>query len=148
MEKAKFLNKLDKATDKAAKMAIEQGLPIPGKEGVYIGNTIVEKNKSNLYNVVSLDHRVLYENISIFDIAVIIAQRYNSSEFGIIEKVLKIENEFTKYHLDMIHYLNCHKSAKKKKDYDKMYILEDKFRIAEQHAKKLKNNLAIFKKVK
>ena len=144
-----LLDRLDKATDRAASMAIQRGFPIQiSTKSVMIGSTIVEKNSRGTYNVVGLNKEVLFEDISVFDVAIIIAQRYNQHEFGVIKKVLFLENKFSKYHTDMKHYLHCMRSAKKKNDIERMAILEDKFQIAELQARDTRDRISIFKKVK
>lgn len=148
MDRASIIEKLDKATDKAASFAIQRGMPIPNKTDTWVGNTIVKKNSNGFYDILSLDKEILFKDISAFDIATIIAQRYTSGEFKTVEKVLKLENEYSKYRTNMIHYLHCMKGAKKRRDYDTMTILEDKFQISEIRAKTTKNNIAIFKRVK
>jgi len=144
-----LLDKLDRATSRAASFAINRGFPIPmSKKTTLIGNTFVEKNTNGLYNIVSPDKTILYEDISIFDIAVIVAQRYNSGEPAAIKKVLALEERFAKYHTDMIHYLDCLKGAKKRHDIERMAILEDKFQVAEILAKKARDSISIFKRIK
>lgn len=106
------------------------------------------KNKLGLYDVVKPPDNHLYENISVFDVAVIIAQRYNAGETSIIKKILILEDRFTKHHNDMIHYLNCLKGAKKRRDIERMAILEDKFQVAEILAKNARDSISIFKRVK
>ena len=144
-----LLDKLDRATSRAASFAINRGFPIPmSKKTTLIGNTFVEKNTNGLYNIVSPDKTILYEDISIFDIAVIVAQRYNSGEPAAIKKVLALEERFAKYHTDMIHYLDCLKGANKRHDIERMAILEDKFQVAEILAKKARDSISIFKRIK
>jgi len=149
MSKADLLDKLERATDRAADLAIQRGMPIPvSKKSIMIGNAIIEKNSQGTYNVLSFNRSKLYENISVFDVAVIVAQRYNQLEFGVIKQVLFLENKFSKYHTDMTHYLNCMKSAKKNCDNERMAILEDKFQVAELLAKDTRDRISVFKRVK
>ena len=78
-----MLSKLDLATDRAAKYAISTGYPIRiSKKSTVIGNAIVAKRADSFYNVMSLTKNVLYKSILTFDVAVILAQRYNSGETG------------------------------------------------------------------
>lgn len=148
MSRSSLLEKLDKATDRGAQLAISKGYPIRmSKKTTLIGNTFIEKNTEGLYNIVS-NKKTIYENISIFDIAVIVAQRYNTGEQAAIRKVMALEEQFTKYHTDMIHYLNCLKGAQKKHDIERMAILEDKFQVAEILAKKARDSISIFKRIK
>jgi len=149
MERAELIEKLDKAANTAASFAISRGNPIRmSKTSTLIGNIIIEKNEDGLYEVILPDKTVLYDNISVFDVAIIIAQRYSTGESSIIKKVLTQEDIFLKHHNDMIHYLNCLKSAKKKHDIERMAILEDKFQSAEILAKSARNSISIFKRVK
>lgn len=148
MDRPELLEKLDKAMDRAATFAIQRGSPIPvTKKSVLIGNVFIEKSKAG-YNVISMDRSKLYENITVFDVAVIIAQRYNAGETSIIKQVLFLEDRFAKYHTDMIHYLHCMKSAKKKNDNERMSILEDKFQLAEQLARDVRDKISSFRRVK
>jgi len=148
MDRTELLEKLGRATDRAATFALQRGVPVPiSNKSVLIGNVFIEKNKFG-YNVVALDRMKLYENISVFDVAVIIAQRYNSGEISAIKQVLFLEDRFAKYHIDMIHYLHCMRSAKKKNDVERMAILEDKFQVAESLAKNIRDRIAFFKRVK
>jgi hypothetical protein len=149
MNRSDLLDRLDKVTDRAASFAIQRGMPIPmSKKSVIIGAAVIEKNDCGFYDVMSVDKDMLYENISVFDVAVIIAQRYNRRESGVIKQVLTLEEKFSKYHNDMIHYLHCMKTAKKAKDAERMAILEDKFQLAEQKAKDTRDSISIFKSVK
>lgn len=144
-----LLDKLDRATTRAASLAITHELPIPmSKRVTLIGHTLIEKNSAGLYNVVSSEKSVIYKDIYIFDIAVIVAQRYNSSESRTIQKVLNLEEQYSKYHNDMINYLNCLKGAKKRHDIERMAILEDKFQVAEILAKKTRDSISVFKRIK
>ena len=94
------------------------------------------------------DNTVVYSNIVIFDVAIIIAQRYNLGETSVISNVSKLEERYVKYRNDMMHYLNCLKIAKGRRDLERMAILEDKFQVAEASAKIIRNNIAIFKRIK
>lgn len=149
MDKPALLEQLDEATDKAAAYAIQRGMPMKlSSKSVMIGNTFVEKNVRGAYDVLGYNKTVLFEDISVFDVAVIVAQRYNANESGVIKQVLTLEEKFSKYHSDMIHYLHCMKSAKKKQDSERMAILEDKFQVAEQLAKNTRDRISVFKRVK
>lgn len=148
MERPELLEQLNAATDRAAIFALQRGVPVPiSKKSILIGNVFIEKDRSG-YNVVSLGRSKLYENISVFDVAVIVAQRYNDGETSAIKQVLYLENRFSKYHTDMTHYLHCMKSAKKKNDAERMAILEDKFQVAELLAKNVRDRISSFKRVK
>jgi hypothetical protein len=149
MERATLLDKLDRATDRGAHLAISKCMPIRmSKKSTMIGNTFIEKNETGLYNIVASNKTVIYENISIFDIAVIVAQRYNAGESATINRVLALEERFSKYRNDMEHYLSCLKGAKKRHDTERMAILEDKFQVAESSARSIRDDISIFKKVR
>ena len=149
MDKPKLLEELDTATNLAASMALKKGVPIPiSKKSTLVGNSLIEKNKNGFFNIVNSSKKILHEDISVFDVAMIIAQKYISSDFSSIKKVLYLEDKFIKYHIDMTHYLHCMKSAKKKKDFERFAILQDKFQTAEMLAENVKNNLNIFKTMK
>jgi hypothetical protein len=107
---------------------------------------IIEKD-GNSFNILTLAKTLLYERISAFDVAVIIAQHHNAGDKSSIKKVLELEEQFSKHHEDMTHYLHCFKGAKKRKDVDRMAILEDKFQISEMSAKRIRDKLQIFKRV-
>lgn len=140
---------LDKATDKVVSTAISSGLPLHiTKKTTIVGSTLIEKNKSGFYNVKLMDGRVLYKDIYVFEVAIIVAQRYNLKEFNIIKKVMKLEEKYAKLHMDMKYYLHCIKGAKKQNDFERMSILEDKFQSTELLAKKLRDDISFFKKMK
>lgn len=149
MDRPNIIDKLDKATERAASMAISRGYPIRvSKKSTLIGNTFVEKNSIGYYDVILPNKQKLYEDISVFDVAVIIAQRYNSGETSAIKKILSLEGRYSKYHNDMLHYLSCLKGAKKNHDIERMAILEDKFQVAETLAKCARDSISIFKRIK
>jgi hypothetical protein len=149
MKRPELLERLNEATDKAALFAIQRGTPISDKKaGTWVGNTLIKKNDIGFYDIFSLEKRLLFKDIAVFDVATIISQRYSVGEFKIIEKVLVLENTFSKHHMDMLHYLHCFKAAKKRRDYDSMDILEDKFQISEIRARKIRDNISFFKRVK
>jgi len=149
IDRKNLIEGLNKATDKAASFAIKNGMPIPvNKNDAWVGNTVIKKNKNGFYDIFSLDKKMLFKDISVFDVAIIIAQRYSDQQFRTVEKVIKLEDEYSKYRTNMMHYLHCMKGAKKRKDYEAMAILEDKFQIAEIRAKRVRNDITIFKRVK
>lgn len=149
MTKELLLDKLNRATDRAATLAIGRSMPVTiSKKGTIVGYLLVEKNKNGLYDVLSIDKRVIYSDVLVFDIAVILAQRHTDADFGTVKKILHLEETYSKYHNDMVHYLHCLKLAKKNHDIDRMAILEDKFQIAESKAKNIRDNITIFKRVK
>lgn len=148
-DRPRLLVVFDAALNQAASIAIKNAEPIKrSKNSAFIGTTIVEKNTKGFYNVKSIDGTILFEDIFVFDVAVIIAQRYSTGEHGIIKQVLALEEKYSKHRNDMIHYLHCFKAAKKKKDIEKMCILEDKFQVSEGQAKIIKDKITSFKKVK
>ena len=148
-DRQELIDNLDRATDKAASNAIESGLPIPNsKSSAWVGKTFIKKNRNGFYDIFSLDKKALYKDITVFDIAVIMAQRYTSGEFKTLDKVVKLEDEYSKNRTNMMHYLHCMQGAKSRKDYDAMAILEDKFQMAEIRAKRTRNDIAIFKRLK
>lgn len=147
MDRTELVKKLDKVTDKAASIAISRGIPIPNKkQGSWVCNTLVKKNSIGLYDIYTLSNELIFTNISTFDVAVIISQRYSTHELKTIEKVLVLDEKFSKYHTDMLHYLHCMSAAKRRKDYDTMAILEDKFQLTEIRARNIRDNIAAFKR--
>lgn len=148
MNRNSMLTRLDEVTDKAASIAIRDGMLIPAKKGVYVGNVFIEKNNKNFYNLLSINGKLLFEDISVFDVAIIVAQRYSNQEFGIIKKILVLEEIYSKNHTEMLYFLHCYKGAKKKKDYPRMAILEDKFSTSESKARIARDRISFFKRVK
>lgn len=149
MNRPELLEKLNRATDKAATLAIERGIPIPRQTtSAWVGKTLIKKNKFDFYDIYKLDNTLIYKDISTFDIATIIAQRYSDGQFSSIEKVLDLEKSYSKHRTDMLHYLHCMKAAKKRRDYDTLAILEDKFQLSEQRAKNTKHSISIYKRLK
>ncbi len=149
MDKTALIDKLDRATDRGVSVALVRGIPLTvSKKTTMIGTTLIRKNSSGYYDVLSLDGRSLYKDISVFDVAVIIAQKHNSGDTMIIKKVLFLEQKYSKHHSDMLAYLHCLKGAKKKNDIERMAILEDKFQLAEFAAKDLRDRISHFKRTK
>ena len=144
-----LIGDFDNAINKAISIAVSNGVPIRVSKNItIIGNLIIKKNIEDLYDIMLPNRVILYKDIFLFDVAVIIAQKYKEGEISIIKRVLMLEEQFVKYQNDMIHYLNCLKGARKRHDIERMTILEDKFQIAEIMAKNLKNNILIFKRLK
>jgi hypothetical protein len=144
-----LLEKLDKATDRAATMAIRRNMPLPvTKKLVMVGNVSIEKNKKGLYNVLSMTKELLYEDIAVFDVAVIVAQNYCVGDTRRIKQVLQLEERFAKYHTDMTFYLHAMRGSKKRGDLEKFAILEDKFNTAESCAKEIRDKISFYKRVK
>lgn len=148
MNKASIVEQMNAAADKAASFAIERGLPIPNKSGAWVGQTYIKKNKRGFYDIFSLENQLLFGDIAVFDIAIIISQRYSSGEFKTINKVMELEHVYSKHHTDMLHYLHCLRGAKKRHDYDAMAILEDKFQVSEIRARGVRDNIFIFRRLK
>ena len=149
IDRTALIGELDKATSRAATFAIQRGHPIPvSKKSTLIGNTFVDKNENGLYDVLTFTRNLLYKDISVFDVAVTVAQRYNENQTGTIRQILFLDERFSKYRTDMQHYLHCMKGAQKKRDIERMSILEDKFQVAEQLAKNTRDRLSNFKRVK
>lgn len=149
MNRARLLDKLDRVTDRAATVAIARGFPIPiTQKSTLVGNMFVEKSPTGFYNVLTLDRTKMYSDISVFDVAIIIAQRHSSGESAVVKKILQLEEKYSKYHTDMIHYLHCLRGAKKKHDLERMAILEDKFQVSETLAKNTRDRISHFKRVK
>lgn len=149
MDRKHLLRQLDIAISKAATIAINNNYHVTDKKaGVWIGKAYVRKNKDGLYDILSLNKKTLFTDITVFDVATIVAERYTAGEFRTIEKILILENVFSKYYNDMVHYLHCIKGAKKRNDYTTLAILEDKFQISEARAKMTRNDITHFKRVK
>lgn len=146
MEKLKLLRNLDKATDKAAVLTIKAGLtPDLSKKYTLINDVYVKKNNNGYYDIMNLHKEAIYKNISLFDIAITIAQKYTNGDRYSIRKILFLENKFFKHYTDMLHYLNCMKIAKKNKDYERLAILEDKFQTSELIAKNIRDTISTLK---
>jgi len=147
--KSALVNKLDKATTRAVEIVVKKAYPLKlSNKFTLVGKTFIEKNNLGLYNVLNQDKQYVIKDISMFDIAVIIAQKYNIGEQSTVKRIIDLEEKYTKYYIDMLHYLNCLKSARKKDDFERMFILEDKFQTAEMLAKDIKNNILNFKRIK
>ena len=81
--------------------------------------------------------------------AIIIREVYNIiGNMSSLNKGSLLENKFSKYHTDMIHYLHCLKGAKKRHDIERMAILEDKFQVSETLAGSIRDRISVFKRVK
>lgn len=149
MSKKDLIRKLDKATDKAVIVALSKNIPLKiSSKSTIIGNTRIEKNSRGFFNVITIGGNILYEDISLFDVAVIIAQRYIDGEISAIRRIVALDEKYSKHHSDMLHYLHCLKAAKRDGDIERMAILEDKFQMAEIMAKHIRNSLLVFKKTK
>ena len=149
MNKNNLIDKLDKATNRAVALAIDNKMPLPiTKNTSVVGNLLVEKNKNGLYNVLTMSRRPVFEDIMVYDVAVILAQRYVGRDNATMTRILDLEKRYAKHHTDMVYYLYNLKSSLKRHDYERALILEDKFKVAEAHAKQLKDQLILFKKIK
>lgn len=148
MDRSSLLDRLDKATELAAKIAVQRrSIDLP-KKMVPVGTVYVQLGKNNLYNILNYKHEIIFKDISVFDVAVIIAQRFSAGENSAIKKILFLESCFSKQHTDMVHYLSCMKHAKTKKDTERLCILEDKFQTAEMRARMLRDRISSFKRAK
>lgn len=144
-----LLDKFDKATDRAVKIALEKCIPLPvSKKVSLVGNFIIEKQQDGDFTIRAKDQSVLYINISSYDIAVIICQRISSGENSVVLKILELDKNYQRYRSEMLHYLSCMRGATKRADYTRMAILEDKFQMSEIMAKKIKKSISFFKKSK
>jgi hypothetical protein len=150
MEKSMLLARLDKATTTAASiLANSTLLSTTSRKSTIVGKVCVIKNLSGSYDILSLDKRYkIHENISLFDIAMIIAQKHNIGDTYSIEKLLFLENRFIKHYNDMKHYLHCMRGTTRNKDFKRLAILEDKFQVSESHAKNIRDNISNFKILK
>ena len=148
MKRNQFLDKLDQLTNKAATLVIRDAMPVSNKEKIFVGSVFVEKNSKGYYNINTIGGKLLYEDISTLEIAIIIAQRYSNNEMNSVNQILNLEEIYYKNHTEMMQYLRCYKGAKREKDKDRMYILEDKFKIAEEKARYAKERILYFKRLK
>ena len=149
MDRSRVLERLDKATDLAAQMAINSGSVLPKKKkSMVVGCVSIQKNTTGLYNILNPDDEVVFKDISVFDVAIIVAQRFSLGEKNAVNKVLFLESCFSKHHSDMSHYLSCIKRAKQNKDIERMCILEDKFQTSEMKAKELRDSISSFKRAR
>jgi len=144
-----MLDRIDRATDKVALVAIRRGtiLPIPEKL-IKVDAAYVQKSGHGFYNILNSSKDVIYKDICVFDVAVIVAQKYSKGQRKELKTVLSLESSFFKYHTDMTYYLNCMRKVKVKKDMERLCILEDKFQMAEVHANDLRDKISFFKRVK
>jgi hypothetical protein len=147
MDRTVLLKRLDLATDKAASLTVESGFVV-NKKSIVIGKVSIQKNLKGFYDIYNNDGKMIFQDITVFDVAIMLAQKYNTSDIGNIKKILFLERKFSKYHVDMTFYLNCMKSVKKRKDYSRMAILEDKFQTAEMFAKDTRDKISFFKRSK
>ena len=144
-----MLDRIDKATDKIAMVAIRRGTILPVAEKlIRVDEAYVQKSGHGFYNILDCNKDLMYRDICVFDVAVIVAQKYSKGQRMELKKVLALESSFFKYHTDMTYYLNCMKKVKVKKDIERLCILEDKFQMAEVHAKDLRDKISSFKRVK
>ena len=114
IDRIALIEQLKHATDKAASFMVQRGTLEPRR----IGSTHIRRNKNGFYDIFSLNNKLLFENIMVFDIAIIIAQRYTSGEFSALSKVLDLES------------------------------VEDKFRISEVRASRARDSIVFYKRVK
>lgn len=144
-----LINNLEKATTRAAQLVIQSGYPISiSKNLTIVGNLFIEKSINKSYKVLLSDKSILFDNISVFDVAIILAQQYKRGHISAVKQIIYLEGKYLKYHNDMIYYLHCMKGAKKTHDNERFFILEDKFYMAEILAKNIKDKIIFFKKIK
>jgi hypothetical protein len=149
MNKVELIKSLDQATDRAVTYVIQSSYPIPlSKNSMLVGNLFVQKNSNGFYDVYSFNKTPIFENIVNFEIAIILAQQHSMGEKSIVRKILYLEEKYSKYHNDMIHYLNCMKTAKRKNDDERLLILEDKFQTTELLARSIKEKISSYKRTK
>lgn len=148
MSRASIIDKLDKVTFKAAIFMRKNRYPVLiSEETTALGRTLVKRNSLGLYDIIDAKQNKVFENIIVFGIAVIIAQKHDAGDVESVKKIILLEEKYTKHHTDMTHYLCCMRIAKAKKDFVRMAILEDKFRISEQKAKLIRDKISVFKKI-
>lgn len=146
MNRQFFIQQLDKATTKATSLVIKQPFPIAiTKNKVIVGDLCIIKNKFGSYDILTKNYTKLYSSVYLFEVAVILAQSYIMDDMSMIKKVLMLQEQLEKHHIDMIHYLHCMKSAKKRRDIERMMILEDKFQVAESYARGIKDKISSIK---
>ena len=144
MNKTALLDKLERATNRAAFIAVDKCYPISiDRSTTRMGEITIRKN-NNSYDIF-LFEKLLFEGIFLFDVATIVAKKYINNDIGTIRKILALEEKFIKHSTDMAHYINCIKGAKKKNDLERVFILEDKFRLSEQMAKNVKDKIQILR---
>jgi len=148
-DKARLFELFENAISKATQLTIQRHQDtIESKKKVQIGNLLVCKNSTNFYDIVDfVTKKIIYENIELYDAAIIIAHQENKNKKFLITEVLKIDKEYSKHTMDMAHYSHCYKIVKKKNNIDRMLVLEDKFQLSEQLSKMVKLKLLKFKSV-
>ena len=149
MNKKPLIEKLERATNRAVALAIDNKFPLPiTKNTTVVGNLLVEKNKKGFYNIASMSRSIIFEDIIVYDVAVILAQRYMDKDRSAVSRIIDLEQKYAKHRTDMIYYLHNLRSSLNRGDIERALILEDKFKLAEAHAKMLKDQLVLFKKLK
>lgn len=145
--KARVLSKLDQAVKKAADLAIRDGVPISINDKItLVGSVYLRKNQDETYDILKLNKNCLYTDINLKEVAVIIAQKYNNDDRSNIKTLLYLDEKYSKYHSDLIHYLHCLKSAKRSQDWERSSILEDKFYEAELMVRSIKDQILFYKR--
>ena len=149
LDRAVILDRLDKATCRAATFVVQRGVPISiPRKGIFIGSVLIEKNANGFFDILDANENILYPDISLFDVAIIVAQRHSAGEYSVVKKVMYLDERFSKYRNDMTHYLHGIRGAKKYHDIERMCILEDKFQVAEVFAKSVRDCISFFKRVR
>lgn len=147
--KQELVDILDRATERAVQIAVSKKMPLSiTKKTTIIGSLFIHKNDQGFYDVCDMAKNVLYSNIIVYDVALILAQRYQDRDFSSITKILALEEKYAKHHTDMLFHLHNLKAAIRNHDYSKSLILEDKFKTSEAYAKSYKDQLFLFKRIK
>jgi hypothetical protein len=144
-----LLDRLDQATDRAVDILVQRSMPVQlSRKSVLVGNSFIRRNDLGLYDVFSISRHKLYSDISVFDVAIIVAQNHNIQKFSNVKRVLALEGKFSKFRTDMMYYLHAMTGAKKNNDFERLAILEDRFTVAESSARNIRDSISFFKKAK
>jgi hypothetical protein len=139
-DREKLLSSLVDAVNKTARIiATNNEISLLNKKQV-INNLTVEIDNNGFYSINNTS-QIIYKNITLLDSAIIIAQRYNKKQNNIINDVIELDKEYSKYCIEMIHYFRCYKRYKKSNDSQRMYILEDRYQLAYQNASMVKQKI-------
>lgn len=148
-DKSYIIGLFDNAIEQAIRIAMQKNTPfVASKKNTIVGKYIVHKNDNDYYDIKDITTKmILYKDLSLYDSAIMIAQRQEKGR-SLITDILKIDEDYAKHRIDMNHYLNCYKIAKQRNDIPRMSVLEDKFRISDQLSKLVKKRLSKFKIVR
>lgn len=146
-DRTKILSLLSVAVNKVAKATVKEGRPlVVSKKDTYVGPMLVQKMSNGTYSISKTGAITpMYENIHLYEAAVLVSQHYERGKVSFVKEILKIDDDYAKYKTDMIHYLACYKQVKQHKDVDRMLVLEDKFYMAEELSKATRQRLSKFK---